>query len=174
MMPGCLDTTPETLSGIEILLPLGSVIEGDSAVFKATGIKPSGAKYLWDFGDGKGASGDTVTHTYVDEGDYTIILTVVDNQGRVGKAEANIIILHRNVVPVASLESTYGGLGQTIKVNSIAFFDASSSVDPDVGDVLSFEWDFGDGTVGEGVAPNHFYQSIHLQCLKDYLPSPTY
>jgi len=67
--------------------------------------------------------------------------------------------LHRNEAPVASLASTYGGQGQTIKVNSLAFFDAGSSSDPD-GDVLSFEWDFGDGTTGEGIRPNHFYESV--------------
>ena len=58
LTPGCLDTTPEPLSGIEIQLPLTSVIEGDSASFEASGKKPSGAKYLWDFGDGKGGTGE--------------------------------------------------------------------------------------------------------------------
>ena len=52
LTPGCLDTTPEALSGIEIQLPLTSVIEGDLASFEASGKKPDGAKYLWDFGDG--------------------------------------------------------------------------------------------------------------------------
>ncbi|MCM8778659.1 MAG: PKD domain-containing protein, partial [Candidatus Omnitrophica bacterium] len=35
-------------------------------------------------------------------------------------------------------------------------FDASASLDPD-GDVLSYFWDFGDGTKGEGVKVKHSY-----------------
>ena len=158
LIPGCLDTTPEELKGIEILSPT-EVIEGDQAEFRAHGVKPNGAKYLWYFGDELGGSGEIVKHIYVDEGQYTITLTVIDDQGRIGVAKSQINILHRNEQPVASLASTYGGQGQTIKVNSIAFFDGGSSSDPD-GDVLSFEWDFGDGATGEGIRPNHYYESV--------------
>ncbi|HZF67714.1 MAG TPA: DNA/RNA non-specific endonuclease [Gemmatirosa sp.] len=34
---------------------------------------------------------------------------------------------------------------------------AGSATDPDVGDVLTFAWDFGDGTRGTGAAPQHAY-----------------
>ena len=158
LFPGCLDTSPEKLEGIEILSP-SEVIEGDSAEFLVHGSKPNGANYLWDFGDELGGSGELVNHIYIDEGQYTITLTVVDGQGRIGVAKAQITVLHRNEQPVSSLDSTYGGLGQTIKVNSLAFFDGGSSSDPD-GDVLTFSWDFGDGNTGEGIRPNHFYESV--------------
>ena len=46
LTPGCLDTTPELLSGIEIQLPLTSVIEGDLASFEASGKKPDGGHVL--------------------------------------------------------------------------------------------------------------------------------
>lgn len=35
-------------------------------------------------------------------------------------------------------------------------FDASQSFDTD-GDIVSFEWDFGDGNTGTGIAPTHTY-----------------
>ena len=158
LFPGCLDTSPEKLEGIEILSP-SEVIEGDSAEFLVHGSKPNGANYLWDFGDELGGSGETVNHVYIEEGQYTITLTVVDGQGRIGVVKAQINVLHRNEQPVASLASTYGGLGQIIKVNSLAFFDGGASSDPD-GDVLTFSWDFGDGNTGDGIRPNHFYESI--------------
>ena len=157
-MPGCLDTTPETLSGIEILAP-SEVIEGDMAVIQAHGTKPNGAKYLWDFGDDTGSSGEMVNHIYLEEGEYTITLTVVDGEGKIGNSKTSIKILHRNEQPVASLAATYGGQGQTIKVNSVAFFDGGASSDPD-GDVLSFDWDFGDGYYGDVMRPNHEYTSV--------------
>ena len=159
LMPGCLDTTPEEISGVQIKFPVGSVIEGDLASFAVSGKKPSEAKYLWDFGDGSGGTGENVEHVFVEEGQYTIVLTVVDSEDRIGVVSENIEILHRNEYPVASLNSTYGGEGQSIKVNSLVFFDGGSSSDPD-GDVLFFEWDFGDGSTGEGIRPNHFYETI--------------
>ena len=157
MFPGCLDTTPAELEGVEILAP-AEIIEGDSGEFRAYGIKPNGANYLWDFGDNLGGSGEIVNHVYADEGQYTITLTVIDGKGSIGVAKAQINILHRNEQPLASLESTYGGQGQIIKVNSLAFFDGGASSDPD-GDVLTFSWDFGDGNTGEGIRPNHFYDN---------------
>ncbi len=156
--PGCLDTTPEALEGIEIIAPY-EIIEGDSGEFRAHGAKPNGANYLWDFGDNLGGSGEIVNHVYEDEGQYTITLTVIDGEGRIGVAKTEITILHRNEQPLASLAATYGGQGQTIKVNSLAFFDGGASSDPD-GDVLTFSWNFGDGNTGEGIRPNHFYDTI--------------
>ena len=37
MFPGCLDTTPEELKGVEILAPY-ELIEGDSGEFHAHGV----------------------------------------------------------------------------------------------------------------------------------------
>jgi len=39
------------------------------------------ATWTWDFGDGTTASGDTVTHAYAAAGEYTVQLTVTDNEG---------------------------------------------------------------------------------------------
>jgi len=53
-----------------------------------------------------------------------------------------------NSVPVASFTFSCSGLS--------CAFDASASSDAD-GDVLSYSWDFGDGSPGAGVAPSHVY-----------------
>ena len=37
--------------------------------------------YIWDFGDGTTSSGMMITHTYSTVGDYTVNLTVIDNDG---------------------------------------------------------------------------------------------
>lgn len=37
--------------------------------------------FEWDFGDGESATGDVVSHTFTDEGQYTVTLTVTDNEG---------------------------------------------------------------------------------------------
>ena len=54
---------------------------------------------LWDFGDGSSASGTlTPTHTYADNGVYTVTLTVRDNAGEESTDTTTINV--RNVAPV--------------------------------------------------------------------------
>ena len=158
LIPGCLDSTPESIDGVDISVLADSFVEGDSIQFMASGNNPKGAKFLWDFGDSTGSSGKNVKHTYTEEGTYIVTLTVIDESSRIGVAKKEVDILYRNQAPVASLEATYGGVGQQVKVNSIAFFDGGASSDPD-GDVLEFEWDFGDGGKSTLLRPNHEYTS---------------
>lgn len=46
--------------------------------------------YHWDFGDGEEAQGAVVTHTYRSEGDYQVMLTVTDSQGRSSQTTTEI------------------------------------------------------------------------------------
>ena len=50
-------------------------------------------------------------------------------------------------------------MGLTVLAGVPGCGSGGSSSDPD-GDVLFFEWDFGDGSTGEGIRPNHFYETI--------------
>ena len=59
-----------------------------------------------------------------------------------------------NRPPVASL--TYSP--ESLVANEEITFDASSSNDPD-GQIVSYEWDFGDGAVGSGQVTKHAYRS---------------
>jgi len=55
-----------------------------SCNFDASGSSDSDgtiASYAWDFGDGNTASGETPSHSYSAAGDYTVSLTVTDNDG---------------------------------------------------------------------------------------------
>ncbi len=49
--------------------------------------------YEWDFGDNRTASGITVSHTYSEPGNYTVTLTVTDNDGLTAKMSKQITVL---------------------------------------------------------------------------------
>jgi hypothetical protein len=56
---------------------------GETVTFTSNSTDPNGfiVSRNWDFGDGTVGSGDTVTHTYATSGDFTVNLTVTDNDG---------------------------------------------------------------------------------------------
>lgn len=121
--------SPENpLVGEEITFDASSSHDSDGAI----------VSYEWNFGDTNSASGQVVTHAYAKRGEYSVTLTVTDNDGLEGFLSKTIII---GTVPVASF--TYSPVKPM--VGGIISFDASDSNDPD-GTILSYEWDWGDGT----------------------------
>ena len=106
--------------------------------------------YNWDFGDGRGATGTNVAHTFSDNGNYTVILTVTDDDG--GETTSTLNVTVNNVAPlIVSLN------GDTeVSEGSVANFSAIAS---DLGnDTLTYSWDFGDGEKNEeGANVNHVF-----------------
>lgn len=113
--------------------------------------------YLWNFGDGSTASGPNVTHTYLSAGNYTVSLSVTDDDGAVGAATAVVNIVEpappQNIAPSASFTVSPAADGNGLKVD----LNASSSSDPD-GTIASYRWVFGDGSAnGSGRTASHTY-----------------
>src|SRR5688500_13809989 len=94
--------------------------------------------YTWNFGDGSGATGRDVAHTYATAGTYTATLTVTDGRGGSSTA-APITVFARNRAPTATLSkpaasALYAG-GQTISFSG-------SAMDPEDGTLpaSAFSW----------------------------------
>ena len=105
--------------------------------------------YEWDFGDGTLGTGKTTSHAYDEPGTYTVTLTLKDAAGNWATDDV-VINVHDITPPVAN-----AGSDQTVAVNEEIGFDAAGSSD-NVG-IISYEWDFGDGTSGTGVTTTHIF-----------------
>ncbi|GAB3495871.1 M14 family zinc carboxypeptidase [Amycolatopsis cihanbeyliensis] len=107
--------------------------------------------FEWNFGDGETGTGVRPEHTYPQPGEYTVTLTVTDDEGNTDEATRTV---------------TAGTPPDTGEPPAAAFtvdcyydecsFDASGSTDPDR-DIESYTWDFGDGRSGAGTGPSHRY-----------------
>jgi PKD repeat protein len=108
----------------------------------------------WDFGDGTTGKGETVTHKYGSSGSYTVLLKVTDDDGNIDTASQTVSV-GDNQGPVASFFYT----PSNPVVNQVIQFNATESHDPD-GTIVSYQWDFGDGTPGAvGVLVDHHFSS---------------
>lgn len=109
--------------------------------------------YAWNWGDGTTGSGVIANHSYTSDGNYTITLTVTDNDGHTGTASQPVEVASSAVAPVASFTRTPANGEYPLVVN----VDASGSSDPD-GSISSYAWNWGDGTAdGSGVTTTHTY-----------------
>ena len=80
---------------------LPGAAEGTLAAFSAgASVDPNGSvvSYAWSFGDGTTASGPDVTHTYTQDGIFTVSVIVTDNDGLTDSASTTITVT--NVAPV--------------------------------------------------------------------------
>ncbi len=106
--------------------------------------------YTWDFGDGNISYGQNVSHRYAENGNYTVKLTIIDDDGAVTWITKEVVVL--NVPPVANFSYT----PEEVSTYETIFF-SQSSYDLD-GYIVSWLWDFGDGKTSNEQNPTHFYE----------------
>lgn len=73
----------------------GQVSFSDLSINNAT-------SWLWDFGDGNTSTDQNPTHTYSDEGTYTVVLTATNNFGSNVVSQSNYVTVDRPDGPPAS------------------------------------------------------------------------
>jgi PKD repeat protein len=108
--------------------------------------------YNWDLGDGVFKEGVVVTHRYTAPGTYTVTLIVTDDGGRKGVVSQTLTVSDANN-PTASFTFS----PSSPNPGTTVFFDAAASSAPFGRTIVSYDWNFGDGSTGSGVTPNHAF-----------------
>lgn len=111
--------------------------------------------YAWDFGDGETANTQAPQHTYSQVGSFTATLTVTDAAGLTGTDTVTINVNSLgNEAPIAILSATPLSGTLPLEVN----FTGNNSTDDD--GIVSYLWDFGDGTSATTANAVHTYSAV--------------
>jgi PKD repeat protein len=130
----------------EILEPSVTVVnEDDTVSFDGQGsdtVSDPDLTFMWDFGDGNStdwAQDAKTSHVYDRKGNYTAVLSVMDDDQLVGNDTVEITVL--NVLPMATILEIPAELQEDEEGEFLGSgFDSPSDMP-----TLLFRWDFGDG-----------------------------
>ena len=113
--------------------------------------------FEWDLGDGTRASGVDVVHVYTRDGSYTVQLTVTDDKGRSDTAQHGINIRPGPTPPPGQPpQAVISGPAEGL-VGQPLILDASGSQSQNP--IVSYAWQFGDGTTANAVRVEKTYNS---------------
>jgi PKD repeat protein len=110
--------------------------------------------YLWEFGNGRTASGVTAHSFYSTRGTYTAKLTVTNDRGL-----SNTVTKEISITGVPNPTASFVASPTTVGVGERVNVDASSSQPAPGGDrfLIRYDWAWGDGRTSEGVRQSHTY-----------------
>ncbi|MEO8579094.1 MAG: DNA/RNA non-specific endonuclease [Gemmatimonadales bacterium] len=150
----------------EFVAPAG--VEGASLAFNGTGSSdPDGdaLTYLWNFGDGTTGSGATPTHTYADNGSYTVSLTVKDPIGAEDIKSSSVMV--SNAAPIVkTLTATPSVLSGETVFALATFGDAGVNDSP-----WSYTFDWGERSTSTGSTSD---QGAPVGSSRSFLAAGTY
>ncbi len=89
--------------------------------------------------------------TTITDGSYTLKAIAIDTASQTASNSTTVNVDNYNNPPVAN-----AGPDQSAYVGDTINFNGSGSSDPD-GTIVSYNWDFGDGSAGTGVTTSHVY-----------------
>ena len=96
--------------------------------------------YSWNFGDLLTGSGPVPVHTFTRPGTFSVVLTAKDkwNATSTFTLPVTIVMPPGNTAPVPTFVTSCSGL--------VCGTSSAGTVDPNLGDVITYSWNFGDGT----------------------------
>jgi hypothetical protein len=123
-------------------------------------IPPSGqtiVRYTWNFGDGSvvTTTAPTASHTYGQSGTFVVSVVAENTFGRTGTASTTIAV-GLSPAPTASfsVSPTDPAPNQAVRFNAAASEPAPGR------SIVSYTWDFGNGTTGSGIVGQATYAQV--------------
>ncbi len=108
--------------------------------------------WFWEFGDGSTSTVQNPVHNYTSQGEFTVTLTVTDTVFGCSDTHTDVVTVS---IPTATIDGGFGYFGcAPLTVD----FEESSTPGV-VGTIVSWEWDFGDGTISDEMEPSHIYDT---------------
>lgn len=133
-------------------VPIGGLV-----TLRAPCLATSGCpEYSWDFGDGSGDTGPSVTHAYASAGTFTVTLTARASGGRTATHAEDITVAAppRALIALTLDGSPVAGENLPVASEELTFSGAGSSAQ---GGIATYDWTFGDGARGSGAEVTHAY-----------------
>ncbi|MCF8264122.1 MAG: PKD domain-containing protein, partial [Melioribacteraceae bacterium] len=146
-----LNNPPQADAGNDLTIAPGAIVEFSG--INSKDVDGSVINYVWDFGEGTKKEGLTVNHIYQNTGNYKVTLRVEDDSDSPCNFDTDQINVWVNAQPSVDVGDDIIG-----SVNEELTFNGSRSSDSD-GELINYEWDFGDGSSGTGEITTHKYSS---------------
>jgi len=146
-----MNVVDDRLPPVAVIECLDSGVEGEYFYFSGRDSTDEDGVilyYTWSFGDGFSSNNVNPIHRYTTQGDYTVKLTVKDNNGLTSSTEKTIHIKDEGTQAEFTAVNPEGLAPLTVQ-----FWEASESYD----DITRYEWDFGDGYRSNDRNPAHTY-----------------
>jgi len=114
----------------------------------------------WDFGDGTSSDLQNPIHTYTDEGEFEVCLTIFDDWGPCEDTFCDTLIIDVPQLCEADFEF------EVTPTNPFEY----NFTDLSIGSINAWDWDFGDGNVSDLQNPSHIFQDTgtYEVCLSVY------
>lgn len=137
-----------------------NVYAGAPYIFSGTASDSSPLQFQWFWGDGTSSGWlptTSATHIYSEGGWYTAYFAAREIGEDAFSSWAKVIVIVTNFEdsPPHDLSFTY----QPLLPKALEPVDFAGTATDDDGDPLTFTWNFGDSTTGNGQSPTHTYSS---------------
>jgi PKD repeat protein len=124
--------------------------------FNARGSSAPGgvAEYVWQFNDSFGAqtveqTTPKISHTFPSAGAYSVGLTIMAGDGTSTGTGGIVTTGQRGITPGFSFGPKHARAGRPVSFSALGTVSAQP--------VITYLWEFGDGTTGSGRLPTHVY-----------------